>query len=180
MLIQTDKSKLGDGFVKGDELYWKLYEETDAGMEQYRLHDQEEMKNEAFKSGHRMHSSELIARIHRIAPHVQVRKGAFDGFYTLWVPNSDPEFQDDDRKGHQYIQAAFYVGWLPEFTFVKVDQNNQIKSVQEGGVQKGWRTILIRLLEFGVVSWKQVIEEFGDATGTQASKWRQATLKFRI
>lgn len=180
MYVVTDKRRLGDKVLKAEEQYQHLHEENDRQLEKYREHDQEELKNEAMREGKRMHSSELIARVHRLAPHIQVRKGAFEGFLTLWVPNSNPEFQNDEKRGCQYLQAAFREGWLPEFTIVHVDDQNLIKSAQDGGIENSWRTILIRLLQFGVVGWKQVIEEFGDATGIQSNRWRQATRKFRI
>lgn len=180
MLVQTDIRKLKNDYVLGEEAYEMLREDTDNQMQKYRLHDQEEMKNEARKSGLKLHSSEFIARIHRIAPHVQVRKGSFDDFLTLWVPNPGAEFQNDDKRGCQYIQAAFTQGWLPEHTFVRVDDNNQIKAAQAGGVQQGWRTILLRLLQFRVVTWKQVMGEFGDVTGLHAKRWHETTREYRF
>jgi hypothetical protein len=180
MYVVTDKRRLGDRFLKAEEQYHRLREENDSQLQKYREHDQEELKNEAMREGKRMHSSDLVARIRRIVPHIQVRKGAFEGFLTLWVPNPAPEFQNDEKRGCQYLQAAFREGWLPEFIIVHVDEQNLIKSAQDGGIENSWRTILIRLLQFNVVSWKQVIEEFGDATGIQANRWRQATQRFRI
>lgn len=179
MLVQCEKWRLGDGYLQGEEAYRKTWEETDAQLEQYRLSDQEELKKEHIRAGQRMHSSEFIHRLHKIKPLLVVRKGAFEGFLTLWYPNGAPEFQNDEKRGCEYLQSAFKQGWLPEFTWVKVDENNQIMEAQKGGVQQGWRTILVRLLQFKVLTWKQVVDEFGDAQGFQSKRWRMLTQEFR-
>lgn len=174
MLIQTDKSKLGDGQLNFIQQYHKLKEENEGTASKQREPDQAELANQEMRSGHQLHSSEFIYRIHKLNSSIMVRRGRFEGFLTLYIPDLACE------NGLRYLQAAFYAGWMPEHTFVTVDDHKLIRSVQEGGIHRGWRTILLRLLAAHVITWEQVMHEFGDAQGQATTRWRRETQKYRI
>jgi hypothetical protein len=173
MLVQTEKWKLGDGLLDFKQQSHKLKEENEALAAPQRERDQAELANQAMRSGQQLHSSEFIYRIHKLNPLIVVFRGRFEGFLTLYIPNADCE------NGLHYLQAAFYAGWMPEHTYVTLDDHQLIKTVQEGGIHRGWRTILLRLLQAGVVTWQQVMDEFGDATGLAATRWHKDTQRFR-
>lgn len=174
MLIQTEKWKLDDGQLDFIQQYHKLREENEVVASKQREADQDELADQEMRSRNQLHSSDFIYRIHKLNPHIVVRRGNIKGFLTLSIRN--PEL----KNGLQYLNAAFYEGWIPEHTYVVEDDHGLIRNVEHGGIHRGWRTILLRLLTEHVITWEQVMDEFGDATGQSITRWRKETQKYRI
>jgi len=140
-------------------------EESRKAEDMYRLDEHEAMKGAKDKRGY-MHASEFILRVKRMNPLLFVQQqinfpGEW-GFYT------------DLGKGVLTYLSTFKKGWVPEYSYTIVDARDLVTDEV-----RGWRTCLVRLLGWGVVSWEQVMREFGDVYGNGGAKWRKQTQRFR-
>lgn len=128
----------------------------------YRLDDHEDLKNAEARMGKQMAHNELIRRVVKLNPNVwaedsRTHKNGI-GFYTT------------DSEGNKKYLVAFEKGYLPEFSYIIVDRADlPIKEV------RGWRTVLLRLLKQGVLTWKQIVDVFEDAYGYNAKRWQHYT-----
>lgn len=143
------------------------FEQTDRMLQQYRLDDHEALKNAETRIGKPMLHTELIQRVSKLT-HNRVwaedsrNDSKVSGFYTV-------------REGVKHFLGAFDKGPLPEFSFILTDSADL--PVKE---KRGWRTVLVRLLKQGVLTWSQVISGFGDATHSVSSgRWNFNTREFR-
>ena len=170
MLIKPDSSLLRDGQLSAEENLKRLYEDTEMKVAKYRTHDHDELKDEHLRSGHKIHHSEFLHKLRKLIPGLYVYPGNIPNTVTLYSTRNNEL---------KYLAASFELGWIPEFTFIRVDRADLMKSPLDGGIVHGWRTVLLRLLKGKVVSWEDVKREFGDATGASSTRWRQQTQAFR-
>lgn len=166
MLVQTDPNKLGDKRLSKEEILLQSFEQTDKRLQQFRLDDHEELKNVEQRLGRPMSHQELIRKVTTTNPKVWAEESLADrnvmGFYT-------------ERNGEKVcLAAAFEKGWLPEFSIIFTDAADL--PIKE---KRGWRTVLIRLLSSGVLTWAQVLDIFGDAHGVNSKRWRYYTQRYR-
>lgn len=168
MLIQPDKTKLGDGQLCFREAMIKAHAEDQKFLERYRLDNHEDMKNMVARAGRRMHHSELMRKVLTLEPAIVVEQ-------QINFPD-DLGFYIADVGGVKRYLSSFHKGWSREFSYVLVDhQDLPCEEI------RGWRTILFRLLGAGVLSWEQVRKTFGDPTGSSDAKdrWFRMTFPFR-
>lgn len=134
--------------------------------EMYRLSDHNDLKDLIKRAGRWMHSSELILRVQQLNPrvyvHQQINYPDQWGFYV-------------ERQSRLMYVSGFPKGWLREFTAILVDERN----LMEGDELRGWRAVLLKLLEKGLLRWEQVLRTFGDVEGVNAHRWRRYTRIYR-
>lgn len=166
MLFEINRDKLGDKLLSKEEALLKSFEETDRKLEKFRLDDHEDLKNMEKRLGRPMHSNQLIYYVTRTNPHVWAEDSINDS-------NCANFYMAKDGKKTCCV-AAFEKGFLSEFSFILVDTADL--PVKE---KRGWRTVLLRLLAAGALTWAQVLEVFGDAHGVNSERWRRYTQRYR-
>jgi hypothetical protein len=174
LLIYDNAKRLGDRTLNKHEALQKAYEETDRHLQQkYRLPDHEDLKDEKSRTGQRMHSADLICKIKTLNPDLWVEETVTPRFGTVlnWYTTGKDE---DNKEIKRCLTAAFYPGWLPEFSWMEVDRADLITKEN-----RGWRTVLLRLLAGKVLTLPQVISTFGDAQGVNATRWLIETQRYR-
>lgn len=131
----------------------------------YRLSDHESFRDFERRKGEVLHSSELILRLQNINPvlyvHHQLNFESDWGVYT-------------DLCGKLVYLSGFPKGWLTEFSYTLIDHRNL--PTEE---RRGWRTVLLRLMGRGILSWEQVVNEFGDSEGFNSDRWLVYTAPYR-
>jgi hypothetical protein len=167
VLVLNDSRLLGNDFLPRHEALLRYREEKiDPLHDTYRLHDHNDLKDLIKRAGTWMHSSELIFKVQTLNAgvyvHQQVNYPDQWGFYV------------SVQSRLTYV-SGFQKGWLREFTAILVDDNN----LMAGDELRGWRAVLLKLLEKGILRWEQVMRQFGDAEGVNANRWRQYTRNFR-
>lgn len=167
MLIQPDKAALGDGKLSAQEALLRAYADTDRRLQAYRVPDHEDLKNVELRLGSPMPHTELIRRVVKLNPRIWAETSInFPenwGFYTT-APDGTKRFL-----------VAAPKGVLPEHSWVETDRADL--AIKE---HRGWRTVLVRLLDAGVLTWDQVTAGFGDSNSTaRNSRWRQFTQRHR-
>jgi hypothetical protein len=166
MLVDPQGDKLGDRRLSKEETLRKSFEDTDKRLEPYRLADQDELTKAEKRMGHPMSHTELIRRVTKLNPRIWAEDSNANphtvvGFYTA-------------KRDEKIYLGSFEKGWLPEFSIILTDRADlPVKH------RKGWRTVLLSLIQQGYLSLDAVIEAFGDALGINAKYWQAQTRRYR-
>jgi hypothetical protein len=146
-----------------DEVDAYLKEDEDRRLAKYRLPDQENRKDSPARWGRVMHHSEFINQLQNAIPNLQARDGNLPGDISLCR-------NDGDRLTYICYSNS---GYLPEYSIVHV--NDQNLPVRE---QRGWRTVLLRLIKCGLVNEEQALKYFGEPSNGEAAKFYKAELAY--
>src|SRR6185437_10579243 len=151
MLVLNDSRLLGNDFLPTNEALARYQQEKIEPLhDTYRLSDHNDLKDLVKRAGQWMHSSELVFRVQKLNPCVYVQQQI--NYPEQWG------FYVDVQSALQYV-SGFQKGWLREYTAMLVDERN----LMAGDPLRGWRAVLLKLLEKGILRWEQVYREFGDA-----------------
>lgn len=195
MLIQTDKNELGDKRLDPKENVAKKREECIAAAGLKRLAGQDDLEDPSRTMGPRLQFSDIVAKLQRLVPSLRVLDG-LPGNVALYAPRNRKEIEETEPKfrqeqtdrilSGQKVQDVFflnykYVGGFPkkelhEFSGLDVEEYTRLANRE----QRGWRTVLIMLLQQGLVTYRAIIKEFGDVgTDRRGWRWREATQAWR-
>jgi hypothetical protein len=131
----------------------------------YRLYDHESFKDFERRRGLVLHSSEFIYRVCGLNRQIVVQRQInFEDEWGFYV----------DTCGKLVYLSGFHQGWLTEFSYSLVDHRN-IPTEE----RRGWRTVLLRLMGRGVLSWEQAIREFGNSDGLNSERWMVYSAPYR-
>lgn len=111
--------------------------------------------------GRVMHSNEFLARLKKILPNVVVGPGAVNDDLSIY------------RVFGEQVDFVCYTnqGYLPEFSIVEFNKDKQ--PIHE---RRGWRTVLLRIIKFGLLTEKQVEKEFGRPSSPQEARFWERQL----
>lgn len=183
MLVQVDRNELGDFRLDPKEAVAKAREECLAMAAKKRLYKQDELEDPERALGPRLQFSEICSRIRRLVPSLRILDGS-PGNVALYAPRNSQELAEATEYWQQDKDLFFlrykYVGGFPkkeiqEFSTVDIDN-----AMLATGENRGWRTVLIMLLQQGLVPYRAVVKEFGDVgTDRRGWRWLDATRKWR-
>jgi hypothetical protein len=143
-----------------------IAEKIEPVLQRYRQSDHDWFKNWSRRKGEVMHSSDLIFRLQTLNPHISVQ--------------SQVNFPDDwglysSALGRVQFITGMPKDFLTEFSWALTDDRDL--PTEE---RRGWRTILVYCLTKGVLTWEQVLAEFGEPQdGFNEQRWCEATADFR-
>lgn len=163
MLIKNDRDLLGDKLLNMTEGLEKRREDTKKQASQYRIPDQEMLEDREMAQGWPMDWREFVRRVSKLNPRIQFLAGAHPRFAQVRFAKGDGE--------SEYV-SGFYLGRLTEFSYVAVDDmglpvNDPLLQAQ----CRGWREVLLKLIQKGALTEKQVELTFGPALGQRAILW---------
>jgi hypothetical protein len=144
----------------------KAFEDTAKLAAKNKHPDQALLENRDMARGFEMEASELITRIPKLNPQIQVRKGGVKNAVAVYtrVPVSEA-----NPLGLKYTTGFYIDNRLPEYSSVLNDQFGVAhKEV------RGWRTVLMALIEAGALDRKKVDALFGPALGQRTDLWYRA------
>ena len=185
MLIQPDRNELGDRRLDPKEGVAKQREKCIAQAGLKRLEGQDDLEDPSRTLGPRIQFSDFVTRLKRIIPSLTVRDGS-PGSVALYAPMNKQELEDSVRAWQYDTKDLFfrsnkYVGGFPkqpmhEYSGLDLEEYTRLANKEI----RGWRTVLIMLLEQGLVSYRQLVAEFGDVgLDRRGWRWREATQKWR-
>lgn len=160
MLIDPQGRKLGDKSLSKQEQLQRLKENTNEQLESRRFPDQKAFKDAERRMGRPMLHTQLFDKVHQLSSRIVMETSNNDstvaGFYQM-LPDGSKKFI-----------CAFHMGWMPEFSIITVDERNLPK-----GERRGWRTVLLRLIQAKCLTYQQVIETFGyvEAQDVRGKYW---------
>lgn len=134
-------------------------------LDTYRLYDHDELKDFHRRKGKVVHSSRFIQHLLQIEPRLIIQQSVF------WENDWGLYFQCRDKL---LFVCQISKGWLTEFSWISVDKRDL-----PDDPHWGWRTVLLRCLNKGILTWEQVIREFGNCQGANADRWWTYTAPFR-
>lgn len=164
MLVQPNKTLLGDTVLNAEESILRQREKSDVVSASVRIEHQDFLADQQANRGQMMYAKELIRRILRANPNIRFTDGA---------PGS-VAMQRERLHKLEYI-GGFPLDWLPEFSSVTEDRRGR-----PSGEIRGWRNVLARLLNQHALSFSQVMEIAGDNDSQRAKRWLILTRDSRI
>lgn len=133
--------------------------------DRYRLYDHASFKDFERRRGEVLHSSEFIYRVLELNPQIVVRHQInFEDDWGFYV----------GILNRLIYLSGFHNGWLTEFSYTFVDKKDL--PTEE---RRGWRTVLLRLIAKGILTWEQVVGEFGNSDGLNSERWFLYSEPFR-
>jgi hypothetical protein len=131
----------------------------------YRLSDHVLFTDSETRRGFSMHSSEFIARVQKLNPLIYVRHQLnFEDDWGLYA----------DIGGKLVYLSGFPKGWMSEFSWAPTDERDL--PTEE---KRGWRTVLVLLMGKGLLTYPEVVEEFGESEGFNSERWAVYTQPYR-
>ena len=141
------------------------------GTKRQRHEDQSEFRKD--RSGRRMDASLFLQKLLHLVPGLYVAPGGIVGDLGLYVTGlARPEWEGNTFKYVGYVT----LGIMPEYS--TYDFDNQ-RDVMIRVKDMGWRSMLLRFVENGIVTEKQCDQEFGTPSGGTTSTWYKALHKKR-
>jgi hypothetical protein len=155
-----------DVFLPADIALEKYRQEKiEPQLQSYRLWDHESFKDFSRRKGEVLHSSRFIHRLRTLEPRFIIQQQInFPDDWGLYV-----------QRGNRLIHICpITKGWLTEFSYTTVDRDNL-----PSDPCWGWRTVLVRCMGNGVLTWDMVVKEFGNSTNANSERWQMYTAPFR-
>lgn len=139
---------------------------THKALMQYRLADHDELKDSDLRVGSGMFHTEFIRRVEKgtgrkVWAEDSYRDSSVVGFYTM-------------KNGEKSYICSFGKGFMPEFSIILTDDRDL--PVKEN---RGWRTVLTRLLQTGNIRMFQIRNSFEIKDHLADERWRANTQNFK-
>ncbi len=165
MLIQTDKTELGDGKLgNGDEILAREREKTTAMLETKKVKDQKTLEDRQAAMGRVLPTGEFIRLLQKICPGLIVEPGGYPNAVALrrWI------------NGEKKYVTGFELGYIPEYSSIIPDENGlPFKEV------RGWRNVLVALTKQGLINMDALTKEFGRTQNNVHGKFIDSQLQGR-
>lgn len=186
MLFETDIHELGDKRLDPAENVARQREECLKLASKYKVEDQDELTDANRTYGPRISYTELLSRLQKIAPGLAARDG-YPGNLALYYPRKPMELDAAIREGsggsgdlffllNKYV-GGFQKDEIPEWGYGDVDTSEVITREHI----RGWRTVLIGLIQTSVISYQSAINEFGDPINDKRNTvWMKKTAEWRM
>lgn len=134
------------------------------GTKRQRHPDQEDLRG--VRGGRAMDCSLFLQKLLHICPGLYVKQGGYVEDLALYVTSgvAKPEWDGNTFKYLGYVT----LGVMPEYSIYEFDQHRDILLRAS---QIGWRSVLLRFVENGVLTEEQCNKEFGPPSGGVNSIW---------
>ncbi len=156
-----------------DEHTHRQRELNDVASRKQRWEHQEELYNDVARIGKPLCSSDLIFTLSQLIPNMYVTEGNIVGDLAVFKTYGRPQ----ERLGGKTFEYLFYIptGILPEFSLYEFNDRN----VPVREKQRGWRTVLLRLIKSKMLDEQTAHKVFGKPEGQAASRYLRELYKFR-
>lgn len=137
-------------------------------VKKQRWADQEELKDDVSRIGRPMQSADFLNVVKKLVPSLYVTEGRIVGHLALFRTYGQPQPRLDNRDFEYLMYCP--TGMLPEFSMYEFDRVQNIP-IRES--QRGWRTVLLRLIKAGLVTEAVCDKVFGKPEGPSAGRWNR-------
>ena len=164
--------------TQAKEEFHRLYEQNVAGRKQYRFDKQEELQMR--REGKILHMNEFLYRLRKALPEGSgwrawfTDKGGMANTLGFYVLHTGLFSGCTHPRGTPHYVGFAQVPFMQEFEELHFDHYN----VPLGIKRRGYRTILLKLIESGVFSEKALHEVFKEPLGDVISRRYLAYLQF--
>lgn len=146
-------------------------------VKEYKFYKQDELRDTPERVGRVMHCLEFLQLLEKIRPaylSANVRKG-LSGL-AVYNPKEvvDPDSGEVTRVDWQYV-CGVQVGFMHEYSSMHFDA----RDLPLNEKWRGWRTVLLRLIQLGHVTEEQALAVFGEASGAASRRYREQLFCWR-
>jgi hypothetical protein len=145
-------------------------------VKRQRWDHQDDYRCDEARLGRQMPSGVFIERLHKLIPsnRLYITEGRIIGDLAFFKLYNCPQPQLEGRD----FEYLFYcpTGLIPEFSLYEFDTVRDIPIREK---QRGWRTVLLRLIKSGLLTQEQCDKEFGVASGPASSVWYRRLYEYR-
>jgi hypothetical protein len=168
IMEETERRTISQSSTQAKEEFCRLYEQNVDSRKQHRFRDQEELQTK--REGRILHMSKFLALLKEALPGYQVwytEKGGMANTLGLYVSHPGLFTGCTHLRGEPHYVGFVQVPFMQEFEELHFDRYN----VPLGSKRRGWRTILLKLIESGVLSEQTAHQVFGDVDGAQGKRY---------
>jgi len=143
-------------------------------VKKQRWEHQEELKCEKARVGRPMFAKDFLGVVKKIVPNLYVTPGNIKGHLSIFrtAPCKQPAWGDQD-----FLYMFFCPdGLLPEYSLYEFDKVRDIPIREH---ERGWRTVLLRLIIAGLVSEETCDKVFGKADGIASHRYKRLLYQYR-
>lgn len=135
---------------------------------------QEELKCDEARIGRRMFAKDFLGIVKRLVPTLYVTPGNIQGHLSIFqtAPCKQSAWGDQDFKYMFYCPD----GILPEYSLYEFDR---VRDVPIREYERGWRTVLLRLIKAGLLREEIADKVFGRAEGLASYRYRRLLQEHR-
>lgn len=143
------------------------------GVKRQQFQNQEEYRNDAARIGRPLHHSDFLTVLTKLVPCLYITPGRFIGDLAVFKTYGSPQTRLDGRD----FEYLFYIpmGIMPEFSIYEFDD----RDIPLRESQRGWRTVLLRLIKANLLTEEVCNKVFGRADGPAASVYLRTLQDFR-
>jgi hypothetical protein len=151
----------------GKETASRLFEENVNAVREYRWREQAELAHFNSRFVNIMHQSEFLRKLNLVGELADFR-ASYNDFAMRGLRGLNIAKRDGSRK--KYSGVAIQEGWMPEFSLMYFDEH----FVPTKERFRGWRTVLLRLIDAGFANEEQMHSIFGKPTdGIGSRRYRE-------
>ena len=143
-------------------------------VKRQRWEHQEELRCEKARLGRRMHSKDFLSVIKQLVPTLYVTPGIIKGHLAIFrtAPCRQPDWGDVDYKYMFYCTE----GILPEYSLYEFDE---VKDIPIREKERGWRTVLLRLVKARLLDQSVADKVFGAPDGIASHRYKRLLYEHR-
>lgn len=143
------------------------------GVKNQRWANQEDFYDEYARIGRRLTGREFYSKLSTIAKNLYVTEGRIIGDLAIFKTYGCPQ---PHLSGNSFEYICYMpTGIMPEYSTMEFDD----KDVPVREKQRGWRTVLLRLIKARIITEQQCEEVFGPAEGAASTRWRRELFGMR-
>jgi hypothetical protein len=142
------------------------------GTRRQRHKDQEDFKGN--RSGRTLDCSVFLQKLRHICPQLYVTQGSIIGDLALYV-TSGVARQEWNGQSFSYL-GYVTLGTMPEYSSYEWDE---VRDILIRTKDIGWRSVLLRFVQNGILTEDQCAAEFGLPSGGSNSTWYKNLYRFR-
>ena len=143
-------------------------------IKKQRWEDQEELKDDESRVGRPMKHTDFLSVVQKLVPCLYVTEGRIQGHLAIYQVAGGPKPAWD---GNDYKYLFFCPsGILPEFSQYEFDPRTNVP-IRESN--RGWRTVLLRLIKCGLLTEDTCNRVFGRPEGKPSNRWHHELWKYR-
>lgn len=178
--VIIDPTVLGDRLPRDGDSIAKVKEDTQNFRDtHHKLHDQDFLTNQESAQVNYLDPFVFIQRLRKLNGGLLFGVGGKPGCVSLWVKalDDEPDSPTFGKLTEMPIACGFRIDRpLPEFSWLETDKWNI--ATREG--ERGWRTVLIRLIKGGFLKYPAVKAEFGEPLGERGKPWHQQLREYKL
>ena len=174
-----DPTVLGDRLPRDADSVAQKTEDTKNFREKnHKVGDQDFLTNQDMAQVNYLDPFDFIRRLKKLNAGLLFGVG-LPGCVSLWVLVMDDE--PTSPTFHKFVETPIACGFrvdgpLPEFSWLETDKWNI--ATKEG--ERGWRTVLIRLIKGGFLKYSAVKTEFGEPLGVRGRLWHEQLREYKL